>query len=244
VRRLAFGDEAGFVRDLGHQVASFTVPNHLGLDHWELFYNLPGRLAGMYGARDNTEAKAVFYFVSPPLRYDRRDTTRQRQLLREALAGAGWEVPRLLEAMETAPDLYFDSVSQVHMDSWSNGRVALVGDAGYAASPLSGQGTGLALVGAYVLAGEVMTAAGDHRTAFARYERRMRDYVARSQRSAEANAMGLVPGSRWQVWFRNLNVRALPYLPWEGVLTGGAQRTANAVALEDYPAVAGRRVSR
>ena len=75
--------------------------------------------------------------------------------------------------MRQAPDFYFDSASQVRMDNWSAGRVTLVGDAGYCPSPLSGQGTSLALVGAYVLASELRAAAGDHRAAFARYQQQM-----------------------------------------------------------------------
>jgi 2-polyprenyl-6-methoxyphenol hydroxylase-like FAD-dependent oxidoreductase len=95
----------------------------------------------------------VLFFASPPLAYDRHDLDQQRRLLSVAFAGEGWEVPRLLEAMWQAPDLYFDSVSQVHMDRWSSGRVALVGDAAYGPSPMAGVATSLALVGAYVLAG-------------------------------------------------------------------------------------------
>jgi 2-polyprenyl-6-methoxyphenol hydroxylase-like FAD-dependent oxidoreductase len=188
----------------------------------------------MYSARDNSEAKALFYFASPPLHYDRHDTAQQRKLLREAFAGEGWEVPRLLEAMWDAPDFYFDAVSQVHMDSWSNQRAVLVGDAAYCASPMSGQGTGLALVGAYVLAGELTAAGGDHPTAFARYEQQLRGYVERNQKSAKGNATAFVPRTRGRIWFRNQNVRALPYVPWKGAITGGPQKTANAITLQDY----------
>lgn len=234
VRALAFCDESRFIRDLGYYVAIFSTANHLGLDHWQLFYNVPGKLAGIYSARQNNEAKAVFYFASPRLYYDRRDSGQQKELVAEAFAGEGWEVPRLLEAMSEAPDFYFDSVSQIHMDGWSGGRTVLLGDAAYCASPLSGQGTALALVGAYVLAGELKAAAGDHRTAFARYEQEMRAYVERSQKLAEGNAMGFVPRTRWQIWFRNQNVRALPYLPWKGLITGRAHKAANDITLKDY----------
>lgn len=234
VRALAFGDESRFIRDLGYYVAIFTTANHLNLDHWELFYNTPGKLAGMYSARDNTEAKAIFYFASPPLHYDRRDSGQQRKLVAEAFVGEGWEVPRLLDAMREAPDFYFDSVSQIHMDSWSNGRAALLGDAAYCPSPLSGQGTSLALVGAYVLAGELKAADGDYRAAFARYEQQLRGYVERNQKLAKGNAIAFVPRTRAQIWFRNLNVRLLPYLPWKGVITGGPQKAASSITLKDY----------
>jgi 2-polyprenyl-6-methoxyphenol hydroxylase-like FAD-dependent oxidoreductase len=234
VRALAFGEEPEFVRDLGAYVAVFTAPNHLDLDGWELLYNVPGKTAGLYPARQHGEARAFFFFASQPLAYDRRDLGRQRQLLADAFAGAAWEVPRLLEAMWEAPDFFFDSVSQVHMDRWSSGRVVLVGDAGYGPSPMSGVGTSLALVGAYVLAGELASAPDDHRTAFGRYEAELRDYVGRGQKLAKGNAVGLLPRSRSQMWLRNQFIRMLPYMPWRGLVAGGVQRAANAITLADY----------
>jgi 2-polyprenyl-6-methoxyphenol hydroxylase-like FAD-dependent oxidoreductase len=234
VRRLAFGPESRFVRHLGAYVAVFSVANHLGLDGWELLYNVPGKTAGVYPVRQDSEARALFFFAAPPLDYDRRDLDRQKRLLAEAFAGVAWEVPRLLAAMWEAPDFYFDSVSQVHLDHWSAGRVALVGDAAYGPSPMAGVGASLALVGAYVLAGELAAAAGDHATAFAGYEARLRDYVTRGQRLAKGNAIGLIPRSRWQMRMRNQFIRMLPYLPWKGLVAGGVQKAANAIALRDY----------
>jgi 2-polyprenyl-6-methoxyphenol hydroxylase-like FAD-dependent oxidoreductase len=234
VRALAFGEESAFVRHLGAYVSSFSAANHLDLDGWELLYSVPGRTAGMYPTRRNTEATAVFFFASPPLAYDRHDLGQQRQLLADAFADQGWEVPRLLEAMWEAPDFYFDSVSQVHLDRWSSGRAVLVGDAAYCPSPMSGVGTSLALVGAYVLAGELAAAAGDHTAAFARYEAELRDYVSRGQRLAKGNATGLVPRSRSQIRVRNQFIRMLPYMPWRGLVAGGVQKAANAITLRDY----------
>jgi len=234
VRGLALGEESAFVRHLGAYVSTFATANHLDLDGWELLYNVPGKTAGMYPARHNTEARAVFFFASPPLAYDRHDLAQQKQLLSDAFAREAWEVPRLLEAMWEAPDFYFDAVSQVHMDRWSSGRAVLVGDAAYGPSPMSGVGTSLALVGAYVLAGELAAAAGDHRIAFARYENELRDYVKQGQKLARSNATGLIPRSRSQIWLRNQFIRGLPYMPWRGLVAGGAQRAANAIALKDY----------
>src|SRR5439155_18329729 len=105
---------------------------------------------------------------------DLRDRAQQHQVLTSVYKGIGWEVPRLLEMMPSAPDYYFDDAAQIRMDHWSQGRVALAGDAGYCASPMSGQGTSLALIGAYVLAGELAAASGNYRTAFDRYEKEMR----------------------------------------------------------------------
>jgi 2-polyprenyl-6-methoxyphenol hydroxylase-like FAD-dependent oxidoreductase len=234
VRGLAFGPESRFVRDLGAYVASFTAQSRLDLDGWELLHSAPGRTAGLYPVRRGGQAKAMFYFASPPLAYDRRDLDRQKRLLAEAFAGVGWEVPRLLEAMWPATDFYFDRIAQVRMDRWSAGRVALVGDAAFGPSPLAGVGTSLALVGAYVLAGELAAADGDHDRAFAGYEASLRDYVARGQRLAKGNTAGLIPRSRSRIWVRNQLVRALPYLPWRGAVAGGVDKAANAIALQDY----------
>src|SRR4029453_10508259 len=108
------------------------------------------------------------------------DPAAQRRLLREAYAGAGWEIPRLLAELDNAEDFYFDSISQVIMDTWSSGRVTLVGDAGYSPGPAVGGGSSVAFVGAYVLAGELRAAGGDHTVAFPAYEREMHDFVVRS----------------------------------------------------------------
>jgi 2-polyprenyl-6-methoxyphenol hydroxylase-like FAD-dependent oxidoreductase len=235
VRRLAFGDEPEFVRDLGAYVSIFTAPDTLDLDGWELIHNSPpGKTAGIYPVQNNGSVKAMFYFASPPLDYERRDVVRQKELLAEAFSGVGWEVPRLLEAMWDAPDFYFDRVGQVRMDGWSSGRAVLVGDAAYGPSPMSGMGTSLALVGAYVLAGELASARGDHRAAFVHYESEMRNYVRRGQEQVKGASGFLLPKSRSQVWFRNQFIRALPYMPWKALLAGGVQKAARAITLKDY----------
>jgi 2-polyprenyl-6-methoxyphenol hydroxylase-like FAD-dependent oxidoreductase len=184
--------------------------------------------------RNGAEAKAMFYFASEPLEYARRDIGRQKDLLSEAFSGVGWEAPRLLDAMQDAPDFYFDRVAQVSMDSWSSGRTVLVGDAAYCPSPMSGMGTSLALVGAYVLAGELAAAHGDHRVAFARYEKEMREYVRRGQEQVNGASGFLLPKSRSQVWLRNQFIRVLPYMPWKGLIAGGVQKAADAITLKEY----------
>ena len=235
VRKLAFGEESRFVRDLGAYVSIFTAPNRLDLEGWEQMHNAPpGRTVGLYPMRNGAEAKAMFYFASEPLEYARRDIGRQKDLLYEAFSGVGWEAPRLLDAMQDAPDFYFDRVAQVSMDSWSSGRTVLVGDAAYCPSPMSGMGTSLALVGAYVLAGELAAAHGDHRVAFARYEKEMREYVRRGQEQVNGASGFLLPKSRSQVWLRNQFIPVLPYMPWKGLIAGGVQKAANAITLKEY----------
>ena len=180
VRALVFGDESRFVRELGLYLCVYTVPNYLNLDRLEMQYTELGRVAAIWSSRGDANAKACFGFVAPA-RVDLRDRAQQQQVLKNVYEGIGWEVPRLLEMMPSATDFYFDAAAQICMDHWSRGRVALVGDAGYCASPMSGQGTSLALIGAYVLAGELAAAAGAYQTAFQQYEKEMRPYVLLNQ---------------------------------------------------------------
>jgi len=186
VRRMAFGPDEEFVQPIGGYNAWFSAPDTVGLDGWFLLYQAPGGVnASMRPSHDPSTAKAGLTFQSAPLTYDRHDTDQQRRILIERFAGAGWHCDALLAAAQHADDFYFDSLTQVRMPSWSTGRVTLVGDAGYCASPLSGMGTSLALVGAYVLAGELGPAKeldGERvSSALARYETVMRPYVDKCQ---------------------------------------------------------------
>ncbi|GAA3793308.1 FAD-dependent monooxygenase [Sphaerisporangium flaviroseum] len=237
-RALFFGPEEDYVRDLGYHVSIFSVPNHLDLDRWELTYVSPGRTALMYSTAKDTGAKAMFLFASEPLTYDHRDRARQQRLLADAYAQDAWEIPRLLGAMDSAPDFYFDSLSQVHMDRWSKGRVVLLGDAGYCASPASGQGTSLALVGAYVLAGELAAAGGDHEAGFDGYERELRHFAEQNQNLGPQNIKHMVLGGKWLIWFQMKMLRIMPYMPGKDrVITKILEpihKAATAITLKSY----------
>ncbi|WP_069860592.1 FAD-dependent monooxygenase [Streptomyces malaysiensis] len=191
-RALVFGPEENFLRHLGGYLGVWTVPNYLGLDRWEVIYQMPGDVWGgmVMSVRDNTEAR-VFVGVhsdEPPATFlGSRSVSDQKRLVAERYKDARWEMPRLLEYMWGAPDFHFDATAQIHMDSWSRGRVTLVGDAGYCGSPMSGQSTSMAVVGAYVLAGELKAAGGDHTAAFAAYERELRGYATANQQLALDN---------------------------------------------------------
>lgn len=197
VRRLVFGPEENFIERLGTHAAIFTVPNFLDLEYWQMWHYGDASMAGIYSARNNTEARAMVGFMDTDLRIDYRDTAAQWAELERRMAGDGWVRPQLLEYMRTAPDFYFDEMSQIKMDRWSRGRVALVGDAGYCCSPLSGQGTSVALLGAYILAGELKAASQDgtvdYESAFASYHREFSDYVKRNQWLVVDNIPGGAP---------------------------------------------------
>ena len=113
VRSLAFGKESDFVRYLGYYVSIFSIPNYLQLDHAGLYYGTLGKKVGIFSGGPSSEAKASFFFATEPLDYARRDSAQQKAILREHFRQEGWELPRLLEFLEEAPDFYFDSVSQV-----------------------------------------------------------------------------------------------------------------------------------
>ena len=232
-RRLAFGAEARFARDAGLYVSIFTVPNFAGLDRAGLLYSVPGRTAGLFSAGDRDRAIAQLFFTAPDLRWEPRDAAGQQQILAETFAGLGWQVPRLLAEMRDAPDFYFDTTSQIHMDTWASGRIALIGDAGYAAGP-GGNGTGSAVVAACVLAGELATARGDHTAAFARYEHRLRGYIARAQQQATSSQAYLAPPTWQKIRQRNRFYKMLPYLPVSGIIRRAATKTATAISLPSY----------
>jgi 2-polyprenyl-6-methoxyphenol hydroxylase-like FAD-dependent oxidoreductase len=157
------------------------VPNEFGLDRWLIDYQEAGRSAGLRPVHDATRAIAMLSFPSPGFDIDYRDVEAQKGLLREQMAGFGWETRRILAHLDDTADFYLDQVAQVVMDRWSSRRVGLIGDAAFSASPMSGAGTGLALVGAYMLAGELAAAGWDPEAGFAGYEQRMRAYVEANQ---------------------------------------------------------------
>ena len=181
LRAMVFGPREQFVRHLGLVLAFFSVPNEFGLDRWLFDYREAGRWAGLRPVRDSDRAIAMLSFPAPDFDVDHRDVEAQKRLLREQMAGFGWQTPRILAHLDESQDFYLDQVAQVVMDRWSNGRVGLLGDAAFSASPMSGAGTGMALVGAYLLAGELAAADWNPAVGFAGYQERMRSYVEANQ---------------------------------------------------------------
>ncbi|MET9799273.1 FAD-dependent monooxygenase [Streptomyces sp. NPDC006368] len=188
VRRLAFGPAEDVTHHLGSYLSVFSADNFLGLDNWQLWLRDGDAGFGIMPVRDNSELRVAFGFRSAKLDGDHRDVEWLRRLTADRLSGLRWEAGRLTKAALEAPDFHCDSMAQIRMDHWSRGRTVLLGDAGYCASPFSGQGTGLALVGAYVLAEEL--AGGGHASAFARYTSRMRPFVELNQALATENPDG------------------------------------------------------
>jgi len=205
VRRLVFGPDAAFQTSLGYHVAAFETDGYRPRE--ELVYishGLPGRQISRFSMRDD---KTLFLFVF-------RDELmagheEPKSVLRHVFAGAGWEWPQIEAEIERAGDIYFDSVSQIRMSHWTKGRIALLGDAAACVSLMAGEGTGLAIAEAYVLAGELHACRGDLATAFARYEQRLMPFLQKKQQSAERFASAFAPKTSLGIALRNLVTRLL-----------------------------------
>lgn len=169
-------------------------------------YGQPGRMVGRFTLHDD---RMLFLFVfsavsgSLPTSLDQ-----QKAMLRERYHDGKWECPRILNELDRAPELYFDRISQIRMESWSQGRVALIGDAAFCVSLVAGQGSALAMISAYVLAGELANADGRYQEAFAKYEALLRAYIHAKQRGAERFAGAFAPKTQRGLWFRNQVIRA------------------------------------
>jgi 2-polyprenyl-6-methoxyphenol hydroxylase-like FAD-dependent oxidoreductase len=232
VRRLAFGPERDYVRHLGYYYAVAGAPAWGMHADWPQrsvaqAWNAPGRLA----VKGGSKASHLYLFAAPQLDYDRRDVAGQRRYVAEQFAAVGGEVPGMLAELPELDDFYLDSMSQVLMKGqYTAGRVALVGDAAYG-NTLGGVGTGLAVVGAYVLAGELALVGGDHTVAYARYDQIMRRYAKIAGRSnagrflAPRTALGI----RGRNWF--LGSRAFD------LMMKYADNASNDIDLQDYPSL-------
>jgi 2-polyprenyl-6-methoxyphenol hydroxylase-like FAD-dependent oxidoreductase len=206
IRRLVFGPERDWLRHLGLYIALADLPGESRSDRLNPMYNFPGRMAGI--ARYKDKALGVFMFRSDLLDYDHHDLDAQKKIVIDAYSeDHSWKLPELLDAVRNDPELYFDSVSQIHLPTWHRGRVALVGDAAHCAALLSGRGTSLALTGAHFLAEELHRSGPDHATAFGRYEVRQRPYVEFAQRSVGHGGDLLVPDTAAEITARNARLR-------------------------------------
>ncbi|MFG1698515.1 FAD-dependent monooxygenase [Nonomuraea sp. NPDC049309] len=209
-REALFGPEEQFHRYLGYVFAGFTMPNVLGLSHEAVLWSTPGRAAVLYAPGDESDEVHGFLNFArkdPPF-HAFRNPEAQRDLVAETFADAGWKVQDLVAAMRQADDLFFDTVSQIRMPRWWKGRVALVGDAAYAPSFLTGQGTSLALVGAYMLAGS-LAAYPEPEAAFAAYERETREFVTLNQAFVDGGGSHIFPATAEEMERRDAMLRDL-----------------------------------
>jgi 2-polyprenyl-6-methoxyphenol hydroxylase-like FAD-dependent oxidoreductase len=235
VRGLVFGPESQFEVDLGYRVAAFEADGYRPRDELVyLAYTMPGRMVARFAMRGE-KTLFLFIFTAEHMRGpDPRDLSEVKATLSQVFGEAGWECREILRELDAASEVYFDRVSQIVADRWSQGRVALLGDAAAAVSLLAGEGTGLAMVQAYVLAGELRRAGADYREAFRRYERRLRPIVEARQRSARAFASMFAPKTSLGLWTRNRASKLLD-IPWVADRVIGSEFRDD-IALPEYAA--------
>jgi len=218
VRELVFGPEPRFERFLGFHVAAFTTTDYQPRD--ELVYvscAAPKRSIARFALRNGQTLFLLIFrdqLLSSRPEPHPQPNHDPRPILRNVYADFGWEAPDILARLDDTDDLYFDRVSQIRMDRWTSGRVALVGDAAACVSLLAGEGTGLGMTEAYILAGELHRAQGDHAAAFRAYENKLQPELARKQKSAPRLAGFFAPKNALGCILRNIgtNATSLPIL--------------------------------
>lgn len=232
VRRLAFGPNLRAERYLGCFVAACVVEGYRPRDELVyVTYIRPGRSVARFALRGD---RTLFLFVFRSSKGDDPgEIDARKSLLWREFADAGWECKPMLAAVDEADDLYFDVVSQVRLNRWNQDRVALIGDAAGCVSLLAGEGTGLAITGAYVLAGELLRAGDNHRRAFQAYERLMRPLVESKQSSAEKLIGVFVPRTALGIRLGQWVMRAMNFAPLGDRMVGRTLR--DDIELPHYP---------
>lgn len=209
VRKRCFNDEPAVVFPLGVILALFSIPNLIDLKDWEIGYRQNGVGYVVYPSRDQQDLRVGVGFAVPEAGISRTDVAAQKQLVATQCAFLKGDFPRFLAAMKASDEFYFNELAQIRMPSWSRGRVVLAGDAAHCASPFSGQGTSLALVGALVLARELARHGDDYAQAFAAYEARMRPYVALNQGLVDLTREGPAPDEQMTAAKTGIDLTAL-----------------------------------
>jgi 2-polyprenyl-6-methoxyphenol hydroxylase-like FAD-dependent oxidoreductase len=219
VRRLVFGPEQDFERYLGCKVAACVVDRYRPRDDLVyVTYGAPGRQLARFALRDD---RTMFLFIFRGVRDDTVATPKDQ--LRNEFSDAGWECCGFLAALDEVDDLYFDVVSQIRMHSWSRGRILLIGDAAGCISLLGGEGTGLAITEAYVLAGELARAGLDYRRAFEAYQTKMRPFIKNKQASAVRYLPFFATRTRFGLWVRNVGLRIANFVPLATLFAGSVR---------------------
>jgi 2-polyprenyl-6-methoxyphenol hydroxylase-like FAD-dependent oxidoreductase len=227
VRTLEFGPDAEYLHYLGCKVAACVVDGYRPRDDLAyVTYNTIGRQVARFALRGD---RTMFLFV---FRSDQADDDEPaKQQLRNEFGHLGWECRQILAAVDDVDELYFDVVSQVRMPRWSHDRVLLIGDAAGCISLLGGEGTGLAMTEAYIAAGELLRAGGDHRRAFDEYENRLRPLIVSKQRSAQRLVGFFAARTRFGLWFRDVALRTMNFTPLATLFSGSVR---DDIDLPDY----------
>ena len=217
------------------KVAAFEVDGYQPRD--ELVYVMYTEVGQQVGRFSLRGGRTLFFLTFSDTDGNSPDTVQdQKALLRTRFGNSGWECPRMLEALDSCREFYFDRVSQIRMDPqqglWTRGRVALVGDAASCVSLLAGQGSALAMIAAFLLAGELHRSKGDYAEAFQRYQDLFGPFVRSKQKAAPRLAGSFAPGSKFGLFLRN-RIFNLMANPWIAKLAFGRD-LADRITLPNY----------
>ena len=218
VRSLIFGNESQFEKYYGYYTSSFTIDNFFYEGRAFSMFNVPHKQVAVYTTNEQKSAAFFIFTSSEKLQYEYHDIGKQKQILKNEFMNVGWKCSELLSKIDTTTDFYFDSISQIKMEHWSKGRISLVGDACYCPSLLSGKGSTLAMVGAYILAGELKLANGNYKSAFDEYEIIFKPFIDKKQKSAQSFAQSFVPKSNFGIWFRNQSFKLMSFPLFANIL--------------------------
>lgn len=201
VRSLVFGKEEVYSHNLGdYYFAICSIKTALNVDKKQFFYSKPGKMVQVICSQSSQKPKVLFAFQAHDFEFDYKNIAKQKEIVTKIFADCVWVVPELLEEMKKSPDFYFDEIKQIRMDCWHKNRTILLGDSAFSPCLASGQGTGLAMIGAYVLAGELMLAKGDYALAFAAYEKELRNFVDINQQIGKKNIECMIPQTEVKAW--------------------------------------------
>ena len=221
VRDLVWGGQADFERPVGFHVAAFECPDypHRDKDVY-VSYARPGLSISRFAMRDN-RTLVLFIFDNAHMTASvPHDLAAKKAVLHDLFGNIGWEAREMLDALDDTAEVYFDRVSQIVMPEWSKGRTVLLGDAAACPSLLAGEGTGLAMTEAYVLAGELHVSGGDVPAALASYEQRLRPFLAGKQKAALAMASTFAPKTGFGIWLRNMATQLMVIPPLADLMVG------------------------
>jgi 2-polyprenyl-6-methoxyphenol hydroxylase-like FAD-dependent oxidoreductase len=238
IRKIAFGPEEAFEKHLGYTVAAFQLPHYTPRDERAyIMHTSPHRQVARFSMRDD-QTLFLFTFKSNLLEKQPTSEAEEKDALHTVFGDMGWEIPQILERMHEVQDIYFDSISQICMPSWTKGRIALIGDAAACASLLAGEGTGLAIIEAYVLAGELHRSQGDYTKAFEQYNRLLQPFIRHKQKAALSFAEFFAPSNRLSLAIRNTGIRLTSHPILANIFVGRSLK--DNVDLLDYMALSGK----
>ncbi len=209
-RKLVFGPEERFATHLGGYMAFFTIPTPDDLEQgWLSGVGIPGAFFGIRPDRDPASSKAIITLRADADPALHRDVAAQQRFIHQRLADAGWKAPLILDAMSTATDFYFDELARIDMPALSAGRVTLLGDSGFCGSPMTGMGTAMAIVGAYVLAGELAASPADIPGALARYEEKITPFLDKAKELPGGGIQAMCPNSKLGIRLARISMRLM-----------------------------------